>query len=127
MSSNLAAVASMLILGSLVCGFGAWYANNYTQYINTGIFGTITRKPYQQYVFPLSFSAVLLFVVGVAAAVAAPARPKRIVLKPVSAMPVEIHEKCPHCGSQLTLQCRYCPNCGQIVKRESWISIDGNV
>jgi len=119
MPNNLDTVALIMVVGSLVCGAGAWYANTYTQYMDVGLFGTISRKPYEQYVFLLSFSAVFLFVVGIVATVAASARPTRIVLRPVSAIPTQLFEKCPHCGFQLPPRSRFCPSCGGVIKQEN--------
>ena len=115
MPSNLDTVALIMIVGSLVCGAGAWYADTYAQYINIGgFFGTISRYPYQQYVFPLSFFAVFLFVVGIVAAVAASAHAR------ASAIPTQLVEKCPHCGFQLPPRSRFCPSCGRVIEQENW-------
>jgi len=117
MSSNLETVALMAIVGGLVCGAGAWFSKNYTESIYVPLLGTITRNPYQQYVFPLSFFAVLLLVMGLVVGISAIARPKRIVLKPVSTIPVELFEPCPHCGFRIPPGSKYCSSCGKAMKQ----------
>ncbi len=117
MSSNLETVALIAIVAGLVCAAGAFFANSYVQSIYFPGIGTDTRYPYKVYVFPLFFFAVLLLVVGFATAIADKARPKRIVLKPVSSIPVELFEPCPVCGSRIPPGSRFCNRCGQAINQ----------
>ncbi len=115
MSGNLETIAFVAIVAGLVCAAGAWFANSYVQNIYFPGIGTDTRYPFRTYVFPLFFFAVLLLVVGFAAAIADKARPRKIVLKPVLHIPAELFEPCPRCGSMIPPGSRFCNRCGQAI------------
>jgi len=53
-----------LALG-IVCALAAAYANAYEERLQTGIYGTLTRTPYKQYVFPL----IIITAFGIIAAI----------------------------------------------------------
>ena len=65
-SDNLKTIGYVTLACGVVCACGAFFANVYREEYNLGsFFGTITRYPYQQYVFPLAFLAALLLVVTI--------------------------------------------------------------
>lgn len=65
-SDNLKIVGYVTLVCGVVCACGAVFANVYPEEYNSGLsIGPITRYPYQQYVFPLAFLAVLFLVVAI--------------------------------------------------------------
>jgi hypothetical protein len=62
-NKNWQAVGVISFLMFSILGASAFYANTYAQTTNMGMFGTVTRYPYQQYVFPLAVVAALCFMI----------------------------------------------------------------